>query len=93
MANDYQHKDGTGALFKNARKDKPTQPDYRGDFMLNGVTYEIASWLKDGKNGKFMSLSVKPKEDRQEGKVWGAQQASPADSPSLDDFDDSLIPF
>ena len=88
MANDYQHKDGSGAIFKNTRKDKPSQPDYRGDFMLNGITYEIASWLKDGKHGKFMSLAVKVKEDRPQ------QQARPS-TPALDEFteDGDLIPF
>ena len=79
MANDYQHKDGSGAIFKNTRKDKPSQPDCRGDLMLNGITYEIASWLKDGKHGKFMSLAVKVKEDR-------PQQAAPP----TDDFEDDI---
>ena len=87
MANDYQHKDGNGAIFKNTHKTQPNQPDYRGDLMLNGITYEIASWLKDGKNGKFMSISVKVKEDR-------PQQARPS-TPALDEFteDGDLIPF
>ena len=83
MANDYQHKDGSGAIFKNTRKDKPSQPDYRGDFMLNGITYEAACWIKDGKHGKFMSLSVKAKEDR-------PQQTRQQAAPPADDFEDDL---
>ena len=59
---DFQQRENTGALFRNTRKDKPSQPDYRGDLNVGGEAYELAAWLKEGKNGKFMSLSVKPKE-------------------------------
>lgn len=60
---DYDSTD-RGALFKNDRKEKDTQPDYRGDINVNGVDYWISAWLKEGKTGtKFMSLSVQLKED------------------------------
>jgi len=55
-----------GALFSN--KDKKTSenfPDYGGSLNVDGKEYFISAWLKDGPKGKFMSLSVKPKEDRQ----------------------------
>ncbi len=62
----YEHREGQGSLFKNGKKEKDSHPDYRGDAMVNGALVEIAAWVKEGKNGgKFMSLSIKPKEERE----------------------------
>jgi hypothetical protein len=60
----YEHKDGSGALFKNTKKEKDTHPDYRGELMLNGVLLEVAAWIKDGAKGKYMSISAKPKTEK-----------------------------
>lgn len=61
----WEHKEGSGSLFKNDKKGNDKAPDYRGDLMVGGVLMEIAAWLKEGKNGKFLSLAVKPKQERQ----------------------------
>jgi hypothetical protein len=61
----YQQRDNSGALFKNDKGDNPSRPDYRGDVMVDGQQYEVAAWIKEGNKGKFMSLSLKPKEDQQ----------------------------
>lgn len=60
----FEQKDGSGALFKNDRKEKETHPDYRGDCKIDGVDYWISAWVKEGKRGKFFSLSIQPKEQR-----------------------------
>jgi uncharacterized protein (DUF736 family) len=53
-----------GALFKNKKKETDNHPDYNGSITVDGTEYWISSWLKTSKNGeKFMSLSVKPKQD------------------------------
>lgn len=62
----FEHKDGSGSLFKNDKKGNDRAPDYKGDICVNGEVMEIAAWLKEGKAGKFMSLSVKPKQTARE---------------------------
>lgn len=55
--------DNSGALFKNDKEGgNPNWPDYKGQISINGVEYWLSAWIKDGKNGKFMSLSVQPKQ-------------------------------
>ena len=53
-----------GAISKNKRKAKPSHPDYTGDLNIDGVEYWISGWIQDGKNGKFLSLSLRPKVER-----------------------------
>ena len=60
----FEKKDGQGALFKNARKEQPSHPDYRGDVMIDGRQYWLSAWIKEGKNGKFMSIAAKPKDEQ-----------------------------
>lgn len=61
-----------GALFKNDRKEKDRHADYNGTINVGGVDYYLNAWLKDGKKGKFFSLSVKPKGERREAASAGA---------------------
>lgn len=61
----YEQRDNSGSLFKNTRKESEKHPDYTGQIMVDGRTYWLSAWLKTDRNGgKFMSLAVKPKEDR-----------------------------
>jgi len=82
----YEPKDGSGALFKNERKQEGTmQPDYTGNALVNGETVEIAAWIKTTSGGKkFMSLSFKPPREP-------AQHSSPK-AKVKDDFPDDC-PF
>lgn len=50
-----------GALFKNTRKEQPNHADYNGTINIDGAEYYLNAWVKEGKNGKFFSLSIKPK--------------------------------
>lgn len=57
----YELRDNSGSLFKNDKKQQgDNKPNYTGRVMVNGVEMWISAWLKDGANGKFMSLSFKP---------------------------------
>ena len=83
----YEHREGSGSLFTNQKKEPgSSQPDYRGDAMVGGVLVEIAGWKKQGNGGTFLSLNIKPKEQRQEPQ----QEAPKANRVELDDSD---LPF
>jgi len=97
----YEPKEGSGALFKNDKGDNAARPDYRGDLMVGGVLYEVAGWIKPLPNNaekRFMSLSAKVKEQRQEQPAkrpsHDAAKARqlPQASSGFDDMD-SEIPF
>lgn len=53
-----------GVLFKNDRKDSDRHPDYTGNINVDGVEFWLSAWIKEGQRGKFMSLSIKPKEEQ-----------------------------
>jgi hypothetical protein len=62
----YELNEGQGTLFRNDKKPEGSkQPDYRGEINVGGTVMEIAGWLKEGKNGKWMSLKVQPKQERE----------------------------
>lgn len=67
-----------GVLFKNTRKTQPNQPDYTGTCEIEGDEFRLSAWIKDGKQGKFMSIAFKPKEN---------------DGPHARSQDDDDIPF
>lgn len=80
----------SGVLFKNDRKETDKHPDYQGSINVEGREMWLSAWIKQGQKGKFMSLSVKPKEQARQ-----AQAASPkpaAQGGGFDDMDDD-IPF
>lgn len=58
----YEQRDNQGALFRNDNREKDTHPNARGKAMIGGVMYMVSAWTKEGKNGKFQSLSFKPEE-------------------------------
>jgi len=50
-----------GVFFRNDyKKPESREPDYRGKLNLDGAEYELAGWVREGKTGKYLSLSVKP---------------------------------
>jgi hypothetical protein len=71
-----------GVLFKNDRKEKETHPEYKGSINVDGNEFWLSAWVKDGKMGKFMSLSIQPKD--------GGFSQKPAPAPAAKEED---VPF
>lgn len=56
------------SIFKNTKKEKETQPDYKLSAKINDEYVEIgAGWIKDGKSGKFISVQLKKPYDSRDG--------------------------
>lgn len=87
----FQHREGAGSLRPNDKKgDNEKAPNSKGEIMLGGTVYEIAGWTRTDKNGaKYISLSGKPKGERQE---RPAQRQEPQRQASSRDLDDE-VPF
>lgn len=49
----------TGALFSNDRKERDSQPDYKGTVRVGNTVYWLAAWEKVSKNGtEYLSLAL-----------------------------------
>lgn len=49
--------DNEGVLFKNARKEKDSHADYRGEAVVDGTVYWLDAWINTSKSGnKYMKL-------------------------------------
>lgn len=86
-----------GVLFKNDRKETANHPDYKGAAEIDDVEFWLSAWIKEGKSGKFMSLSFTPKEQpknphaREPVKQTRQQQREPArDKQGFDDMDEDI---
>jgi hypothetical protein len=56
----FQHKPGHGSLFRNDKKSKDVQPDYKGSLCLpDGSTVQIAGWISTKADGsKYLALKA-----------------------------------
>ena len=53
-----------GALFRNDKATTDKHPTHTGKINIEGRDYYLNAWVKDGKKGKFFSLSVKPVDEQ-----------------------------
>lgn len=72
----YEHREGSGSLFKNDKKGNDKAPDMKGDALYNGELVSIAAWRKSGAKGDFYSLKIEPKQQRGDGVQQRASQAT-----------------
>jgi hypothetical protein len=87
----YEHKEGSGSLFKNDKKLTEKHPDYKGDGMVNGKQVWISAWVKEGNKGKYMSLSIQEKDQVQQQGM--AQVRQVIEEKPQESFADDDIPF
>jgi hypothetical protein len=79
----------SGAIWKNDRKEKDTQPDFTGSLNVGGIEYWVSAWKRKpdaNPNAPALSFSVKPKEQQH------APQEAAVPQGGIDGFDDD-IPF
>ena len=62
----YENK---GIISKNARKTDEKHPDISGSINVDGKEYWLSGWAKKNDKGSYYSLSIKPKEAKQEKKA------------------------
>jgi len=62
----YEQKDNTGALFNNSdKKQKESEPDYKGSAVVDGVDMWVNGWINTAKSGlKYLKLSFAAKKDQ-----------------------------
>jgi len=58
-----ENKNNSGALFKNDRKQKETEPDYKGTINIEGIEYYLSAWVNESaRTGqKYFALKTTPK--------------------------------
>ena len=55
-----ENKLNKGAIFRNSKKEKESQPDYQGSINVDGKEKAISLWLNTSKDGKtkYFSASI-----------------------------------
>ena len=89
----FEQRDMGGVLFKNDRKqDGDRMPDYKGNCLIEGKSWEIGAWIKDtAKGGKLLSLKFStPFKKSDPGAYVKPPPVPPA---SKQDSDDDSVPF
>ena len=55
----YEHKPGTGTIFKVDTKPSENYPDYKGSIALqDGKIQEIALWVRESEGKKYFSSKI-----------------------------------
>ena len=80
----YEQWDNSGVLWRNERREKETHPNATGTAMIDGIEYYVSAWTKEGKKGKFQSLSFKRKDSERPTTKQGQPRR---------DEDEDLVPF
>jgi hypothetical protein len=89
-----------GSIWKNAKKEKDTHPDFTGSMNVNGEEFWVSAWKrKEGASDKApaLSFSIKPKDEQAKQEARQPAKSQPQSNgqkqgSSFDDFEDS-IPF
>ena len=78
----FVHKENTGSIFKNDKRETDTQPHGKGSALIDGVEYWVNAWTNVKDDNRYQSLKFSRKDENK----------APNPSPAEADFDDDL-PF
>lgn len=74
----FEHREGSGNMFRNDEKEQPNHADWKGEIMINGQLHWLNCWVKQGKKGEYMSVSVKPKQKNMGDALKQVRQNTPS---------------
>ena len=57
-----EQREMSGILSRNKRKEKDSHPTHKGSATIRGEHFWVSAWVKEGRDGKFLSLQFEPKE-------------------------------
>lgn len=81
-------------LNKNTNKrDGKRDADYVGSVNVNGQEFWLNGWITNGKNGPFISGSIRPKEPRQEQSIPPRRDPRITSGRDLRDDMNDEVPF
>jgi len=91
----YEMRPGAFSLFKNDKKTKDTQPDWKGSIKLpNGEEFWFDAWTKQGTKGEFISGKIgNPKQGSSTVDQPTAYQPFPPVGQAPTGYTDDDIPF
>lgn len=80
-------------MFRNDKQGNEKAPDYKGDALFEGKKVQLAGWIREGKNGKFMSIKIEAARqprasdsERQQARAESRQQRAYRDGEMADDI-------
>lgn len=85
----FELRELSGSLFRNDKKTADNHPNATGSCLIDGVTYYISAWTKEGAKGKWQSLQFKRKDAKP---AERQPEANRGGDPHFDDLDSDL-PF
>ncbi len=77
MADQQYDNTNRGAMFPAREKRSDRSPDYNGKLNINGEEFWISAWVRDGRSGEFLSLSLGEKVEAREGQSNRAATNAP----------------
>lgn len=86
-----ERKNNTAVIFKNNYKEKETQPDFKGEGVVNGEEVRIAMWVNTSKKGDKYFAATFEKKEQQDGS-GNVQKEQPKKAETKQEADDDL-PF
>jgi hypothetical protein len=61
----YEHKESTGSLFQNNKKQTENQPDFTGTALIDGKLRDVSLWIKKAKSGiEYFNLAFRDKKEK-----------------------------